>query len=364
MHNDVFQNANSVFSGVLRDNKEKGFDVSKPKSSISPGDLEKLYENYFLPGLQAENTEVLQHKVFFDLMYYTARRGRQGLRGLRKEWFELKKTAEGREYIEITINETTKKDQGDNCSTRSNTIYNDDNIMFAQPGSDRCPVNSFIHYTSLLNEKLPWLFQRANVPKKRYDAMVVGKHTLGNMMAVISEKAELSKRYTNHNIRRTSGNAMRKAGASAPAIAHHLKQKNLQSMMHYLDQPTIEDKQNNAQMLFEYMHTNKEPAPPQPQRIENVQQQLQLPQAPPNPIPVVPQNKENVYPDNAIIPFEPQVNENPTIMPAMHGQIPVPAPHLASTNNSQVVTNQVRQAPVMFGGATFHNCTINMNVPQ
>lgn len=192
MHNDVFQNSNQVFSGVLRDNKEKGLDTSKPKSSIAKGDLDKLYKQYFLPGLADGNVEVLQHKVFFDLLYYTSCHGKEGLRNLKKEYFVMKETPEGLQYIELVVNEVTKKNQGDSTSTRLNNVHNNENVIFAQPGSDRCPVNSFIHYLNTLNPKIPWFFQRPNVPKKRFDAMVIGKHPLGDMMATISEKAQLS----------------------------------------------------------------------------------------------------------------------------------------------------------------------------
>lgn len=67
MRNDAFQNANSVFTGVLRDNKEKGFDVGKPKSSISQADIDKLYEQYFIPGLAAKRCGNLTAKSIFRL---------------------------------------------------------------------------------------------------------------------------------------------------------------------------------------------------------------------------------------------------------------------------------------------------------
>lgn len=90
------------------------------------------------------------------------------------------------------------------------------------------------------------------------------------------------------------------------------------------------------------------------------------------PNPIVPVNKENVAPENALIPFEPVFNENqedPTNVPVPVQLTAPPVPvtlqqPMAHQNNSQVVTNQLRQAPVMFQGATFQNCTINLNVPQ
>lgn len=363
MHNDTFQNANSVFSGVLRDNKEKGFDVSKPKTGISQADLNKLYDKYLLPGIEQENTEVLQHKVFFDLIYYTARRGKEGLRALKKEYFQVKFTAEGREYVEIVVNETTKKNQGDNCSTRINTVYNDDNILFSQPGSPRCPVKSFKNYMEMLSDKIPDFFQQPNVRKKRFDAMAVGKNTLQDMMKTIAQNAGLSRKYTNHNIRRTSGNAIKKSGAPAPRIAHHLKQKNIQSMMQYLDMPTIEEKQENAEFLHEYTHNQPHPKP-SASSAAPVQAPVQIAVPPPNPPPLFP-NNPNVVAENAIIPFEPIFDDNQNeIQPALPQQMAHQMVQQPQQNNSQVVTNQVKQAPVLFQGATFHGCTINLQVPK
>ena len=80
MHDDIFQGANNVFCGKLRCNKQDGNDVSEPRSDILPD--EKLYYDYFTPGLEGaltyRHTEVLLHKVFFDLMYHTGRRAKEG----------------------------------------------------------------------------------------------------------------------------------------------------------------------------------------------------------------------------------------------------------------------------------------------
>lgn len=81
----VSQNANPVFSGVLRNSKQQGSDVSWPRSSTEPGDLEKLYEQYFIPGLATQNIQVLLHKVFFDFIFYLRRRAKEGFREIQKE---------------------------------------------------------------------------------------------------------------------------------------------------------------------------------------------------------------------------------------------------------------------------------------
>ena len=46
MQDADFQQANTAFKGVLRVNKQAGNDTSKTRNAISPGDLDKLYEEY------------------------------------------------------------------------------------------------------------------------------------------------------------------------------------------------------------------------------------------------------------------------------------------------------------------------------
>lgn len=360
MRNDTFQNANSVFTGVLRHNKQQGFDNSHRRTAISKADLNKVYNEYFLPGLAADNPEILLHKVFFDLIYYLGRRGKEGLREIQKDWFETKTTSDGKKYIIIAVNEVTKKNQGDRTSTRMNDVHNDKNIMLEMPGSPRCPVSSFNRYMSLLNPQINDFFQRPNIKKKKYDAAPIGLHTLGDMMAEISKQANLSTRYTNHQIRKTTGTAMGKSGKNAPAIAYHLKQKNMQSVMQYIEGPTLEEKQENAELLHQYTHNDSEKNPnenaPAAQPIPVQPLQPTTPALPPqNPMPPVAIPAENVTPANAVIPLQANLNDTTN-----NDTVPV----LSTQHNNQVVHNQMRQAPIMFQGATFHNCTIQMNVPQ
>ena len=62
---------NRVFTGHLRDNKEKGLDVSKKRLAIDQEDIEKMFKNYFTPAMKMANEKVLIQKVFFDIIYYT-----------------------------------------------------------------------------------------------------------------------------------------------------------------------------------------------------------------------------------------------------------------------------------------------------
>ena len=52
--------------------------------------------------------ETLIHKIYLDISFYTGRYGREGLRKLRKDSFEIKTNAEGRKYMIMTQKEENK----------------------------------------------------------------------------------------------------------------------------------------------------------------------------------------------------------------------------------------------------------------
>ena len=158
MQDKQFLQANKVFTGRLCDNKEKGLDTSHPQEASEKEDLEKLFDSYFLPGVQNCNMEILLHKIFFDIVYYTGRRGKEGLRNLTKDSFELKVASDGVEYLQMMYNEKTKKNQGDFMLAAATSLHNGRNIISAQPGN-LCPIKSFELYKSLLNPDINAFFQ-------------------------------------------------------------------------------------------------------------------------------------------------------------------------------------------------------------
>lgn len=208
-------------------------------------------------------------------------------------------------------------------------------------------------YMKMLNPKINDFFQCPSKNKSKYDAMAVGKNTIGNWMAEISVIAGLSRRYTNHQLQKTTATGMSLGGVAIPDIAHHLKHKDIQTLQHYLDKPTIERKKQNAAALHKYTVSaeNAQEAEAQPEPQNNTLAIEATPVV--NTDNAVDQQKENVQPENAIIPFEANIDDE-------HHQPSKPV----AVQNSQVVTNQLKQAPMLFGGATFHNCTINLNIPQ
>ena len=197
MQDQEFLQANKVFIGHLRDNKEKGLDISQPRVAMDQPDVEKLFNEYFAVGVNTGNAEILLHKVFFDVVYYTGRRGKEGLRELTKSSFDVNVGSDGKEFIQINFNEKTKKNQGNGNSTSAMALHNDRHIISAIDGP-LCPVLSFKKYMCLLNEKQSAFFQKPSKDRKGFTMMCIGKNTLGSMMSEISKAAELSKIYTNH----------------------------------------------------------------------------------------------------------------------------------------------------------------------
>ena len=169
MNDRPFMQANLVLTGRLRDNKEKGLDVSSPRSAMEKEDVEKLFNSYLNRAAADElNTEILLHKVFFDVMYYTGRRGKEGLRNLTKESFMVKTGPDNKQFIEITFNEKSKKNQGDSTSAAVNALHNDHHVITEIQGSDLCPVESYKQYISLLNPAQKAFFQHPSANKKSF----------------------------------------------------------------------------------------------------------------------------------------------------------------------------------------------------
>ena len=242
MNDAEFIPANKVFTGRMRDNKEKGHDVSQPRSSVDEEDMHKLFNTYFKEGLKRKDTQVLVYKVFFDIVYYTGRRAKEGLRELAKNSFDIKIGSDGLEYVEITFNEKTKKNQGNDNSTSKRALHNNHHIISAMPGNKLCPVQSFKTYLSLLHHEEYSFFQYPNKRLDGYKNAPIRKNILGMFMKEISDAAKLSKTYTNHCIHKTTATGMKKQGFDLNEISHVTKHKNLDSLKHYIGGPMYADK--------------------------------------------------------------------------------------------------------------------------
>ena len=191
---------------------------------VSPEDMKKLYGGNVFNLNQPKS---LQRKIFFDVMLYVCRRGRENLRQLKKTDFALKVNKDG-EYVELT------KNRRENCEA-------EEGGFILATGTDHCPVKSFKLYMSFLNPACDSFFQhpKASVSDDYsgpwYDAQGLGINTLGSMMKNISLDAELSHVYTNHCIRTTSVTILHQSDFEARHImstSGHRSKSSIQSYSH------------------------------------------------------------------------------------------------------------------------------------
>ena len=205
-----FKTSNEIFRAQCVHLKKEGLGKVNHKKPITPEDMKKLYQSN---TFSLENPKSLQRKVFFDVMLYLCRRGRENLKSLKKKDF-IVKVGESGEYVEKVIDELTK-------NRRENNEAEEGGVILAT-GKESCPVKSFKKYVSLLNPKVEEFFQRPKVSSPEsgpwYDAQVLGINSLGSMMRNISADASLSESYTNHCIRATSVTILDQCGFQARHI--------------------------------------------------------------------------------------------------------------------------------------------------
>ena len=229
INDPAFNETNKVFGAKCVELKRQGLAKVEHKQPICQEDLQKLYECGIF---DISNPVTLQNKIFFEVMLYFCRRGRQNLRQLKKTDFSVMTDGKGNKYVRKITDELTK-------NRRENDDGLDGGIMLENSGS-HCPVTSFKLYIKHLNPLSEYLFQR---PKTKdifacsqdvwYDNMVVGERSLGEKMKKISKDANLSKTYTNHSIRATAVTILDRSGFEARHIMAVSGHKNESSIRSY-----------------------------------------------------------------------------------------------------------------------------------
>ena len=128
--NEHFLRANAVFNGILQLNKESGLGNIVSKSEMSDLDM-GILTNYFRNAMAGPpNPKKLQDIVIFYILYYMCRRGRENLRGMTKETFQIKTDpSDGRLYIFQDI------DEADKNHTYNDTTKSNDGRIYEDPGT-------------------------------------------------------------------------------------------------------------------------------------------------------------------------------------------------------------------------------------
>ena len=249
-----FMTANQVFAGVMKKMRKEGLDVTKHKDPIAPEDICKLYAS---ETLSVKNPESLQNKVFFEVNLHFARRGREGLRDLRKDSFLLKTDAAGAEYVCVAYHEKEKNHPG-TVSVKSSEKQA---VMYTNEGDPLCPVRSFKLHLEKLHPNCPAFLQQPNKYFEKtglwYKNCPLGINKIGVKMAEISKQAKLSTIYTNHCLRATAATVLSDSGAEGREIIAFTGHKHESSLKPYVSGPSAHRKRELSDVLHQYGKENK-----------------------------------------------------------------------------------------------------------
>lgn len=231
----VFAVANKVLLGKIKVNIRNGHEQSKHKSSISLGDVNKMY----LTGTLAnDNPESLQHKVFFELALHFSI-GNRGWHNLQKSAVCFTRDDQDENLICVTLrHQENTMSRGSQC----NPAPNRGEQMYSRPNDPLCPVKSLKLYLSKLSPSCSNFFQKCRKTidinnEKVWYSEILGKNYLNRLMTNISKSAGLSQVYTNDCIRATSSCVLQNAAIdfddgisfSVPNFANTLNEHRLNS---------------------------------------------------------------------------------------------------------------------------------------
>ncbi|XP_069139051.1 uncharacterized protein [Argopecten irradians] len=227
----------------------------KHKAPIDAKDMEKLYASEIF---STNTSEGLQNRTIFEYLYYFCNRGRENLRDIQKNDFNINTDATGRRYVTVTSRQT-KNHRGDDLRDNDK-----EGRMYDQPGNPNCPVATIEKYLSKLNPNNDNFWQR---PKKTvdqsmdvwYDNCAVGKNTLNNFMSRLSKDAGLSVKYTNHCIRATCITTLDQKGVEARHIMGISGHKSENSIRSYSERLSENKKRQISDILSENVVPAKSP---------------------------------------------------------------------------------------------------------
>ena len=210
-----FASSKRMWDAVVKKNKQDGKCKAKSWPAIEKLDFAKLKQD---SSFNMSDPNQLQEKVFFDIQLFFGRRGREGLRSLKKSSFDIKKDDSGVEYCEIAFNESTKNHQTSEAPGSKGAMY--------ATGGPQCPIKSLKLYLSKLCRDSEDFFVKVRTDKNFrpdleetwFTGKPLGVNSIGDFMKKISERLHLSKKYTNHSVRATTVTTLSDNGIEARQI--------------------------------------------------------------------------------------------------------------------------------------------------
>ena len=216
--------------------KRQGKLNAKHKPAIENEDLVRLKSSQVLA---LSNPLTLLRNVWFHVVLFFCRRGREGQRQLKPTSFKFEVDPTGRKYVTMAHDEATKNHPGGVSDIPSTGKY----ARMYETEDQNDGYKALELYLSKLNLKCDSFFQ---YPRKNwsvgdnvwYEACPVGVNSLDSMMKNISEAASLSKTYTNHSIRATAITLWSNTEIPNRHIMVISRHRSEQSLAHYNTRPS------------------------------------------------------------------------------------------------------------------------------
>ena len=245
----AFIGANEMFKTRCRLYYKANNPKPQHKNAIEKDD-KILIQAYFRDAFS--DPTKLQEYVWYSLCYYFGRRGREGWRAMKKDFFIIEEDGHGSRFVCTKSTEKTKNIQGGNKQAEQD--YSDVRMYETGDVTTMNPVGAYELLLRKLNPENPFLFQK---PVKNfvydnvtwYTKEVIGKNTISEMMKNISKKAGTKKTYTNHCVRATTVTDLYQAGVDTQQICAITKHRNESTLKHYISSRSDEQKKHASSVL-------------------------------------------------------------------------------------------------------------------
>ncbi|PFX17236.1 hypothetical protein AWC38_SpisGene18454 [Stylophora pistillata] len=252
-----FKRSNEMLNAQIVRLKLQGKENVTHKPAIESEDLIKLKAS---PAIALNNPLALLRNVWFHVILFFCRRGREGQRQLKKTSFKFEVDALGRRFVTMAHDEATKNHPGRVTDVSSNEKLA---RMYETP-EENDGYKALKFYMAKLNPRCDAFFQ---YPKKNskekyddkvwFDARPIGGNKLDGMMKSISEEAKLSKMYTNHSLRATEITLWSNAGVENHHIMAISGHRGEQSLLHYNTQPSRSQPRTCSEVLSKSLTSDR-----------------------------------------------------------------------------------------------------------
>ena len=254
-----FKRSNEMLNAQIVHLKRQGKENVKHKPAIEDEDLKKLKTSQ---AIAPTSPLTLLQNVWFHVVLFFCRRGREGQRELKRSSFKFEADASGRKFVTIAHDEATKNHPGglSDVSSHENLAR-----MYETP-EENDGYKAMKIYLEKLTPKCDAFFQ---YPKEHwkyddeikldtdwsciipnwYDARPICVNKLDGMMEDINRAAELSKAYTNHSVRATAITLWSNAAVQNRHIMAISGHRSEQSLAHYNTRPSTSQLQQCSDVL-------------------------------------------------------------------------------------------------------------------